>query len=109
MSASSPGAPPARLIRGLDLPLAIAALAFALPVLASGDPYGLRLLTLSGVYALLGIGYVFAFGHAGLLSLAQGAFFGLGAYATGILASRWGIARIAGAWSRHTWWRGLIC
>ncbi len=91
MSASSLGTLPVRLTRGIDLPLALAALAFAIPVLASGDPYGLRLLTVSGVYALLGIGYVFAFGHAGLLSLAQGAFFGLGAYVMGILASRWGI------------------
>ena len=77
--------------RGISLPLLIAAAAFAAPVLASGDPYALRILTVAGVYALLGIGYHFAFGHAGLLSLAQGAFFGLGAYVTGILARSWGI------------------
>lgn len=78
--------------RGVTLPLAIAGLAFVVPVLAGGEPYALRLLGLAGVYTLLGIGYVFAFGHAGLLSLAQGAFFGLGAYVTGVLASRWGAA-----------------
>ncbi len=77
--------------RGVNLPLAIAAIAFAAPVVIAGDSYTLRLLTLSGVYALLGIGYHFAFGQAGLLSLAQGAFFGLGAYVAGILASRWGV------------------
>lgn len=80
-----------RLGRGVTLPLAVAAAAFALPALVGGDPYALRLLTVSGVYALLGIGYHFAFGHAGLLSLAQGAFFGLGAYATGVAASRWDV------------------
>ena len=77
--------------RGVNLPLAIAAIAFAAPVVIAGDSYTMRLLTLSGVYALLGIGYHFAFGQAGLLSLAQGAFFGLGAYVAGILASRWGV------------------
>lgn len=82
--------PAAWLGRGVTLPLAIAGLAFVVPVLAGAEPYSLRLLSLAGVYALLGIGYVFAFGHAGLLSLAQGAFFGLGAYVTGVLASRWG-------------------
>jgi branched-chain amino acid transport system permease protein len=77
--------------RGVNLPLLVAAAAFVVPVLLGGDPYALRILTVAGVYALLGIGYHFAFGQAGLLSLAQGTFFGLGAYVTGILASRWGI------------------
>ncbi len=59
-----------------------------------GDLYGLRLLTQAGIYALLVIGYQFVFGHAGAFSLAQGAFFGLGAYVTGILGAKlgWGFA-----------------
>ncbi|GIK96816.1 MAG: branched-chain amino acid ABC transporter [Alphaproteobacteria bacterium] len=77
--------------RGGRLPLLLAGAAFAVAMLATADPYAIRLLTVAGVYALLGIGYHFAFGQAGLLSLAQGAFFGLGAYATGVLASRWGL------------------
>lgn len=56
-----------------------------------GDAYALRLLTLSGIYALAAIGYRFIFGIAGALSLAQGGFFGLGAYAAGILAARYGL------------------
>ncbi len=56
-----------------------------------GDPYSLRLLTLSGIYALAAIGYQFVFGHAGALSLAQGTFFGLGAYAAGILSVKAGL------------------
>ncbi len=51
--------------------------------------YDQRLLALSGVYLILVLGYQFIFGHAGALSLAQGSFFGAGAYTTGILASRW--------------------
>ena len=54
------------------------------------DPYSQRVLTLAGVFALMVIGYQFIFGHAGSLSLAQGAFFGLGAYVTGILGSQLG-------------------
>ena len=53
------------------------------------SPYGLRVLTLAGCQALLVLGYQFIFGHAGALSLAQGAFFGLGAYTTAILGTRY--------------------
>ena len=58
------------------------------------SPYAVRLLTLGGIYAILVIGYQFIFGHAGALSLAQGSFFGLGAYVTGVLgvAAGWGFA-----------------
>jgi hypothetical protein len=52
--------------------------------------YDQRILTLSGVYVILVLGYQFIFGHAGALSLAQGAFFGIGAYVTGILGSQFG-------------------
>ncbi len=62
----------------------------AWPFLA-GDAYSLRLLTQAGIYALAAIGYQFVFGHAGALSLAQGAFFGLGAYVAGILSVRFGL------------------
>ena len=54
------------------------------------SPYGLRVLTVAGVYALAAIGFQIVFGLGGALSLAHGAFFGLGAYATGILGSQWG-------------------
>ncbi|WP_448206855.1 branched-chain amino acid ABC transporter ATP-binding protein/permease [Azospirillum sp. sgz302134] len=54
------------------------------------SPYGLRVLTVAGVYALAAIGFQLVFGLGGALSLAHGAFFGLGAYATGILGSQWG-------------------
>lgn len=70
----------------------IAALAVALAVhaLFFADGYDLRLLTVAGAYALMVLGYQFVFGHAGALSLAQGTFFGIGAYATGLLALRMG-------------------
>jgi branched-chain amino acid transport system permease protein len=62
----------------------------ALPIL--GGAYAQRVFTLAGIYALTVIGYQLIFGHAGAFSLAQGAFFGLGAYAAGIAAVHFGWA-----------------
>jgi branched-chain amino acid transport system permease protein len=78
------------LYRGINLPLTLMAAAFLLWSISVSDPYGLRLLTTAGVFATAVIGYQFIFGHAGALSLAQGTFFGLGAYATGITGSQFG-------------------
>ena len=75
---------------GLRLPLLIGGAALAFYGLVLADPYGQRLLTIAGCYALMVLGYQFIFGHAGALSLAQGTFFGLGAYVTGILGSQLG-------------------
>lgn len=72
--------------------LALAALALLAYALLYASPYGLRVLTVAGVYALAAIGFQVVFGLAGALSLAHGAFFGLGAYATGILGSRYGLS-----------------
>ncbi len=67
------------------------ALALAAWPFLFGDPYALRLLTLAGIYAIAAIGWQFVFGHAGALSLAQGTFFGIGAYVAGILSLRAGL------------------
>ncbi len=68
---------------------AVVAGALGLYALFFASSYDQRLLTLAGVYLILVLGYQFIFGHAGALSLAQGAFFGVGAYTTGILATSW--------------------
>jgi branched-chain amino acid transport system permease protein len=47
--------------------------------------YDLRLLALAGCYAIALIGYQRLFGDLGLLSLAQGAFFAIGAYSVAVL------------------------
>lgn len=61
----------------------------AKPLLAT-SAYELRVFTLVGIYAMLALGYQFIFGHAGALSLTQGTFFGIGAYATAILGTKYG-------------------
>jgi len=57
--------------------------------------YGLKLLAIAGCYTLAVLGYQFVFGRIGALSLAQGAFFGLGAYTSALLALKlgWDFAR----------------
>ncbi len=77
---------------GVRLPLAAGAVALAIYAGVGADAYAQRLLAIAGVYALLVIGYQFIFGHGGALSLAQAAFFGLGAYVTAILATRYGLS-----------------
>lgn len=76
--------------RDLNAPLALGTVALVAWPLIGGDAYTLRLLTIAGIYALAALGYQFIFGHAGALSLAQGAFFGIGAYVAGILSVRTG-------------------
>jgi len=59
-----------------------------LPVLALLllPPFGQRMVILIGIYALMGIGYQLVFGYLGGLNLAQGALFGVGAYAVALMA-----------------------
>ncbi len=71
--------------RRIGAPLAALALAAAF-LLASGDPYSARLRALSGLVATTALGYQLVFGHAGAISLFQGAAFGLGAYASALIA-----------------------
>ncbi len=75
---------------GIGPIFAIIVAAIALYAVFFASSYDLRVLTVSGIYVILVLGYQFIFGHAGALSLAQGAFFGLGAYVTGILGSQFG-------------------
>ncbi len=68
--------------------LLAAALAIMAPAFQGGG-YAIRLATVAAIQAILAIGYQAVFGRLGLLSLAQGAFFGIGAYATAFAATRW--------------------
>jgi branched-chain amino acid transport system permease protein len=68
----------------------LGAAALAIYAVTFASPYELRVLTFAGCQVLMVLGYQVIFGHAGALSLAQGAFFGLGAYATAILSVRYG-------------------
>ena len=74
--------------------IAAAVLLVALPALA--DNYMLRVATTMLMYSALALGWNFIGGFAGYPSFATAAFFGLGAYAGGVLQSR-GVPMLA-AW-----------
>jgi branched-chain amino acid transport system permease protein len=75
------------LVRGAEILLF--ALLAALP-LAVSNPYALGLLTLLAIYGILLIGLDVSVGYLGQVNLAQAAFLGIGAYAAGILTTRYG-------------------
>ena len=51
----------------------------------SADAYDKRIMTLAGIYSIAALGYQLIFGRLGALSLAQGCFFGLGAYSASLI------------------------
>jgi branched-chain amino acid transport system permease protein len=53
--------------------------------------YGLYLLTLTEIFALVALGLNFLTGYAGQISLCHASFFGVGAYATAILTQKAGV------------------
>ncbi|BDU73752.1 branched-chain amino acid ABC transporter ATP-binding protein/permease [Mesoterricola silvestris] len=75
------------LLRGAEV-LVLALLA-AVPV-AVTNPYALGLLTLLAIYGVLLIGLDVSVGYLGQINLGQVAFLGLGAYAAGIVVTRFG-------------------
>jgi ABC-type branched-subunit amino acid transport system permease subunit len=69
--------------------LVAAVLVLAVPFLA--DTYYLSVILQGAIYAIPVIGLYFITGLTGQLSLAEGAFFGIGAYVAGILSVRFGL------------------
>lgn len=67
---------------------------FAAAVLLVGvavsDPYHLQLLTFIGINTLLALGLNMLMGYAGQISLGHAAFYGLGAYTSGVLTAHFG-------------------
>jgi branched-chain amino acid transport system permease protein len=64
-------------------------LACAAPLGVNG--YGLYLLTLTEIFALVALGLNFLTGYAGQISLCHASFFGVGAYATALLTQKAGV------------------
>jgi branched-chain amino acid transport system ATP-binding protein len=56
--------------------------------LAFANKYHMRIMTTAGLYALLTIGVVIVLGQAGQLSFGHSAFYGIGAYVTGLMAMK---------------------
>ena len=70
------------------LGVGIVALALvATPFVLSGQPYLVRIVTTALIYAIAAYGMNIILGLTGQLSLAHGAFFGIGAYVVGLLTT----------------------
>jgi len=81
------------------IPLAIFALAvMGLPV-AVRNPYYVGVLVFVGIYCMITICLGLLLGYAGQISLGHAAFYGIGAYASGLLTTRWGLSP----------WLALVC
>lgn len=55
-----------------------------------GNPYYIGILVFLGIYTLITIGLSLLIGYTGQISLGHAAFFGIGAYTSGILSTRFG-------------------
>jgi len=69
--------------------LGVAALLAGGPLVMDG--YALTLMTLVFLFAFLGLAWNLTLGYAGILSLGHALFFGVGGYATAVLAEKYGI------------------
>lgn len=70
------------------LGVALIAVAFlSAPLVLNGQPYLLRVVTTAAIYAIAAYGMNIILGLTGQLSLAHGAFFGVGAYIVGLLTT----------------------
>ncbi|MDP3767976.1 MAG: branched-chain amino acid ABC transporter permease, partial [Dehalococcoidia bacterium] len=74
-----------------------AVLLLLVPIVVS-DPYVLHIVIYAGINVMLVSGLNLLVGYMGLLSLGHGAFWGLGAYASALLAVRLGVS----------FWLGLV-
>ena len=74
------------MISGRDTWAMAALLILPVFIALSMGGYEQRIMTLAGIYAIAVLGYQLIFGRLGALSLAQGCFFGIGAYTTGLLS-----------------------
>src|ERR1017187_2921357 len=75
------------------LPLALVVLLAAVPLLISG-PFLLRMAVLTVLASIVLLGLNIVTGFAGQVSLCQAAFYGIGAYGSGIISVRWGVPMV---------------
>jgi len=86
---ASPETPRVRLPRSVWL--GGGGVVLALPILLSAPPFVLHLLIMAGILAICVMSADLLYGFTGLPSLAQGAFWGIGAYASALLMMRFGL------------------
>jgi branched-chain amino acid transport system permease protein len=73
--------------------------AIGLAPLIWSDPHFHHLMVLAGIYAILALGLSLFMGYAGQISLGHAAFFGIGAYTTAILTTRYALPTLVAFWA----------
>jgi branched-chain amino acid transport system permease protein len=71
--------------------LAIALLVTLYPLLAGGNEYFISLLVFIGINGIMAMGLSLLMGYAGQISLGHAAFYGIGAYSSGVLTTKYSI------------------
>jgi len=71
--------------------LVMAAVIAVVPLIVSGD-YHLSILVFMGINCMVVVGLSLLMGYAGQISLGHAAFFGIGAYSTGVLTTHFGLS-----------------
>jgi len=74
-------------VAAVNLLLLVLLIGGAVAAHLAGEAFLVTLATKAAIFALAGVGLNFALGYGGLVSFGHAAFFGLGGYVTGILAS----------------------
>jgi ABC-type branched-subunit amino acid transport system permease subunit len=69
----------------------IVAILLLLPVILRSSPYWIFILTLAILWIVVALGINIQFGSAGIINLGAAAFYGVGAYTAGMLATKLGI------------------
>ena len=72
---------------------------FLLIPLIWSDPHFHHLMVLAGIHAILALGLSLFLSYAGQISLGHAAFFGIGAYTTAILTTRYGFPTFVAFWA----------
>lgn len=78
-------------VPALLLALAVFVALLALPSLLHERPFELRMMILIFLFAMMGQGWNVLGGYAGQVSIGHGLYFGLGAYTTALLATKFGV------------------
>jgi len=84
-------------IKILEKNRAISALIFVLfilflPFLAEGNNYTLHIMIMAGIFSIVALGLNFQIGGIGQINFATAAFYGIGAYTTAILSTKFGVS-----------------
>lgn len=82
--------------KDLYFSLLIMAVVGAFPWAGGGNDYFLTILVFMGINAMITMGLSLLMGYAGQISLGHAAFFGLGAYTSGVLTAKYSLPALAG-------------